>query len=86
VASKTPKKDYESAKKKIADEYKGKSMKPGGGGRYAKLVDDIRKSGKSEKSAKAIAASVGRKKYGSKKMSEMAASGRKRATSKSRKA
>ena len=78
MASKTPKKDYESAKKKIADEYKGKSMKPGGGGRYAKLVDDIRKSGKSEKSAKAIAASVGRKKYGWKKMSEMAASGRKR--------
>lgn len=28
MASKTPKKDYESAKKKIADEYKGKSMKP----------------------------------------------------------
>jgi hypothetical protein len=28
VASKTPKKDYESAKQKIADEYKGKSMKP----------------------------------------------------------
>jgi len=48
MASKTPKKDYESAKQKIADEYKGKSMKPDG----------------------------------SKKMSDMAASGRKRTTRK----
>lgn len=78
MPSKTPKKDYESAKKKIADEYKGKSMKPGGGGRFKKMVDDLMKRGKSRKQAEAIAANAGRKKYGPKKMSDMAASGRKR--------
>lgn len=56
-----------------------KSMKLGGGGRFAKMVTAIKKTGKSEKSAKAIAAAVGRKKYGAKKMASMAAKGRKRA-------
>ena len=56
-----------------------KSIKLGGGGRFAKVVASIKKSGKSEKSAKAIAAVVGRKKYGAKKMASMAAKGRKRA-------
>ena len=42
MASKTPKKDYESAKKKIADEYKGKSMKPGG----PKKMSDMAASGR----------------------------------------
>ncbi len=78
MASKTPKKDYESAKQKIADGYKGKSTRLGGGGRFAKMVDDLKESGKSEEDAKAIAASAGRKKYGAKKMNQMAASGRAR--------
>jgi hypothetical protein len=58
---------------------KGKSMAPGGGGRFAKMVAGIEKSGKSEESAKAIAAAAGRKKYGAQKMAEFAAKGRKRA-------
>jgi len=49
--------------------YKGKSLKPGGGGRFARLEDKLESEGKSEESAKAIAASVGIKKYGAKKMS-----------------
>ena len=56
----------------------GKSMKLGGGGRFAKLTASLKKEGKSEKSAKAIAASIGRKKYGNAKMSTMAAKGRKK--------
>ena len=48
-----------------------KSMKPGGGGRFAKMVA----SGKSP----ALAAYIGRKKYGSKKMAKFSAAGRKRA-------
>lgn len=47
-----------------------KSMKPGGGGRFAKMVA----SGKSP----ALAAYIGRKKYGAKRMGEMAAHGRAR--------
>lgn len=56
-----------------------KSMKLGGGGRFAKLVKDIEKKGKNVKSAKAIAAAIGIKKYGKAKMTKMAAAGRKRA-------
>ena len=56
----------------------GKSMRVGGGGRFAKLTAKLRSEGKSEKSAKAIAASIGRKKYGNAKMSSMAAKGRKK--------
>ena len=59
--------------------YKGKSLKPGGGGKFAKMVDALKKKGKSTASAKAIAATVGRKKYGAKKMANWAAAGRKRA-------
>lgn len=57
-----------------------KSMRLGGGGRFEKLVGQLKTSGKSEESAKAIAASVGRKKYGKAKMAKMAAAGRKRAS------
>ena len=59
--------------------YKGKSMRPGGGGRFAKLVDKLKSSGKSEESAKAIAAAAGREKYGAAKMKQMAKAGKKRA-------
>jgi len=55
-----------------------KSMEPGGGGRFAKMVSGLKKEGKSEDSAKAIAASVGRKKYGKSKFQEMAAAGKKK--------
>jgi hypothetical protein len=56
-----------------------KSMKPGGGGRFAALTNKLEKQGKSADSAKAIAAAAGRAKYGAKKMTSMAAAGRKRA-------
>jgi hypothetical protein len=56
----------------------GKSMEPGGGGRFAKMVKNLKEKGKSEDSAKAIAASAGRKKYGKSKFQEMAAKGRAR--------
>jgi hypothetical protein len=54
----------------------GKSMKPGGGGRFAAMVKGLKKEGKSEDSAKAIAASIGRKKYGKSKFQAMAAAGK----------
>jgi len=59
-----------------------KTMEPGGGGRFAKMVNKMKGEGKSEESAKAIAASVGRKKYGKSKFQEMAAAGKKRTGSK----
>lgn len=55
-----------------------KSMKVGGGGRFEKLEGELERKGKSRKSARAIAASVGRKKYGRKKMARMASKGRKK--------
>lgn len=58
---------------------KKKSMKPGGGGRFAKLVGKLKAKGKSTAMAKGIAAKVGREKYGAKKMASFAAKGRKRA-------
>ncbi len=63
----------------MADAFEGKSMKPGGGGRFAKMVSGIEKSGKSAKSAEAIAAVAGRSRYGAKKFSAMGSAGRKRA-------
>ena len=58
--------------------YKGKSLRPGGGGRFARLVDRLKARGLSEKRARAVAASVGRRKYGAKQMAAWAAAGRKR--------
>lgn len=55
-----------------------KTMEPGGGGRFAKLVNKMKGQGKSEESAKTIAASIGRKKYGKSKFQEMAAAGKKK--------
>jgi hypothetical protein len=49
-----------------------KSMKPGGGGRFAALVASGVPPG--------VAANAGRKKYGAKKMAKWAAAGRKRAS------
>jgi len=53
-------------------------MKLGGGGRFKKLVGKLRGKGKSVASAKAIAASIGRKKYGGKKFASLAAKARAR--------
>lgn len=61
-----------------AKTYKGKSMRLGGGGRFAKFVDSLKKSGKSEEQARAIAYGAGVKKYGKEKMKKMAAAGKKR--------
>ena len=55
-------------------------MKPGGGGRFAALTKKLESKGNSAESAKAIAASVGRRKYGAEGMAKMSAAGRKRAS------
>ena len=65
-----------------AKTYKGKSMRLGGGGQFAKLKDELIASGKSAASAEAIAASVGRKKLGKAKFQKLAVAGKKRATKK----
>lgn len=52
-------------------------MKLGGGGRFKALVKKIKSQGKSASSAAAIAASIGRKKYGAKKFASLGAKGRK---------
>jgi len=52
-----------------------KSMKVGGGGRFAKLKGKLAKRG--AKSPGALAAWIGRKKYGKKKFQKMSAKGRK---------
>lgn len=67
------------AAKKKAKTYKGKSLKPGGGGQFAKMTDALKKKGFPEERARAIAANAGRKKYGKAKFQKMAANGRKRA-------
>lgn len=69
-------------KKKSAKTYKGKSLKPGGGGKFAKLKDELMEKGKSEESANAIAATVGRKKYGARKMTAWSSQGKKRVNKK----
>ncbi len=58
-----------------------KSMQPGGGGRFAKLQGEIENKGTYGKAAAgAIAATIGRKKYGKDRFQRMAARGRKRAS------
>jgi hypothetical protein len=52
-------------------------MKLGGGGRYEKLIGSLEKKGVREPAA--LAASIGRKKLGSKKFQSLAAKGRRRA-------
>ena len=73
-----PKKKVVVKKKVVAKTYKGKSMKPGGGGKFQKLKDEITANGKSPEAAAAIAATVGRKKYGAKKMAAWSSQGKKR--------
>ncbi len=59
--------------------YAGKSLRPGGGGAFAKMVAALKAEGKTASSAGAIAATVGREKYGKKRFQAMAKAGRKRA-------
>ena len=56
---------------------KKKSMRVGGGGRFAKLKAKIAKRGKVSDPG-AVAAAIGRAKYGKAKFQKMAAKGRKR--------
>ncbi len=53
-----------------------KSMKLGGGGRFAKLKSKLTKKG--IRNPVALAAKIGIKKYGKKKMASMALAGKKR--------
>lgn len=55
-----------------------KTSKLGSGKRFAALSKSIEASGKSPESAKKIAASIGHKKYGTKKMTSMAAKAKKK--------
>ena len=53
--------------------------RPGEGGRFRALVRDIQsRSGISEERARAIAASIGRRKWGARRMAQWAAAGRRR--------
>lgn len=52
--------------------------KLGSGKRFSSLAKSIEAQGKSKKAADAIAASIGRKKYGKKKMANMSTKGRKK--------
>ncbi len=61
-----------------AKTFKGKSMRLGGGGKFAKGKAKIMKKGLSAKSAGAIMAVAGRRKLGKAKMSKMAKAGKKR--------
>jgi hypothetical protein len=61
--------EYERARKRYA---------PGEGGRFRALTRDLEREGHSEESARAIAASIGRRKYGKRKFQRMAAAGRRR--------
>lgn len=76
--NKPKKKEMEMEEKEEMKKGGKKTMEPGGGGRFAKLVNKMKGQGKSEESAKAIAASIGRKKYGKSKFQEMAAAGKKK--------
>ena len=71
--------------KKNPKTYKGKSTRPGGGGKFMMMTDALMRKGMTKAKAKAMAAAMGRKKYGAKKMSSMAAKGRKRAAAKRKK-
>ncbi len=62
----------------------GKSMKPGGGGRFAKGKAALERKGYSAKRAGAVMAAAGRKKYGPKRMAKMSAAGRRRAAARRR--
>lgn len=59
--------------------FRGKSMKPGGGGRFAKGKAKLKAKGMSDYGAGAIMGKAGRAEYGNKQMGKWSAAGRKRA-------
>lgn len=67
----------EKSKTPAPKTFHGKSMKLGGGGKFAKGVASLEAKGKSKESAGAIMAAAGRAKYGAKKMAAMSAAGKK---------
>lgn len=69
---------YGSKVKKADATYKKavKTSKPGEGKRFAAGAKALQAKGKTKKSADAIMASVGRKKYGAKKFASMASKGK----------
>lgn len=72
-------------KKKMPKTFNGKSTRPGGGGRFDMMVEAMSKKGMTRGRASAVAAAMGRKKYGAKKFAKMGAAGRKRAKKKAKK-
>lgn len=62
----------------MAKTYKGKSMKLGGGGRFAKLEDKLAKR-PGVTNPGALAAKIGRDTYGEAKMARMSKEGKQRA-------
>jgi serine phosphatase RsbU (regulator of sigma subunit) len=66
----------------MAKTFKGKPMKLGMGGKFAKGVADMTGKGMPAAEAQAIMAKNGIAKYGQKKMTSMAAVGKKRAAKK----
>ena len=65
-----------SVRKQIMKSPKKRKPKLGSGARFKALTTQLKKRG--AKNPKALAASIGRKKYGKKKMTAMAKKGRKR--------
>lgn len=61
---------------KTTGTYKGKPNKLGGGGRFAQVEAKAAAGG--AKNPAAVAAMIGRRKYGAKKMAQMSAKGRKK--------
>lgn len=74
---KSEKKEEKKSKIKTTGKFQGKSNKLGGGGRFAQVVAAV-KGKPGVTNPKAIAASIGRKKYGAKKMAAMAKAGKKK--------
>lgn len=58
-------------KRRAGETYKGKSLKPGGGGQFAKLRDKL--AAKGAENPEALAAFIGRKKLGKKKFDKLSA-------------
>lgn len=80
MAFKYVKKETARTKKTPGKSYvaKGKKPKLGSGKRFKALESNLEKKGYSKDSAAKITASIGRKKYGAKKMGSMSAKGRKK--------
>jgi hypothetical protein len=68
---------------KHSKEGAGKKPPVGTGERFSMLVSQMQKRGMDEGRAKAVAAAIGRKKYGKAKFQKMAATGRKKKMSES---